>query len=245
MHNFDFLRDYERHKKTAAVMGVLLLVGAAILGRETKKAVLTGTEGKAQKAEEKFTVVVDAGHGGFDPGKIGIGNVMEKDINLNIARYVAFYLESFGVEVVMTRNTDEGLYQPEDTNKKVQDMKNRVSLIEETKPDACVSIHQNSYPEESIKGAQVFYYETSSPGAMLAQCIQSQLIDKADPSNKREIKPNKSYYMLKKTGSTIVIVECGFLSNPAEAKLLCSEQYSQRVAWAISKGVMQYLFSAY
>lgn len=245
MQNFDFLKDCDRHRKAAAAMGLLLLVGAAILGRETKRAVLTATEGKAQTAGNLFTVVVDAGHGGFDPGKIGLGNVMEKDVNLNIARYVTYYLESFGVEVVMTRNADEGLYKPEDTNKKVQDMKNRVSLIEQTKPDACVSIHQNSYPEESIKGAQVFYYETSIQGETLAQCIQSQLIDKADPSNKREIKPNKSYYMLKKTGSTIVIVECGFLSNPVEAKLLCSEEYSQRVAWAISKGVMQYLFSTY
>lgn len=143
--------------------------------------------------------------------------------------------------VVMTRDTAEGLYDAEASNKKVQDMKRRIERIEEVKPAVTVSIHQNSYPEEAIHGAQVFYYDGSTQGQKLAQAIQTQLVEKVDPENKRQIKANDSYYLLKKTQVPIVIVECGFLSNAAEAQKLSTEEYQDRVAWAIYMGIMQYL----
>lgn len=143
--------------------------------------------------------------------------------------------------VVMTRDTAEGLYDAEASNKKVQDMKRRIERIEEVKPAVTVSIHQNSYPEEAIHGAQVFYYDGSTQGQKLAQAIQTQLVEKVDPENKRQIKANDSYYLLKKTRVPIVIVECGFLSNAAEARKLSTEEYQDRVAWAIYMGIMQYL----
>ncbi len=157
--------------------------------------------------EEQRRVVIDAGHGGDDPGKIGINQVLEKDVNLSIARKVQQYLEAQDVQVVLTREDENGLYDSDASNKKVQDMKRRVALIEEINPAITVSIHQNSYPEEYVHGAQVFYYDGSRDGQLLAQLLQKQLVEKLDPENRRQIKANDSYYLLKKTDIPIVIVE--------------------------------------
>ena len=124
---------------------------------------------------------------------------------------------------------------------KAQDLQNRIAMIKEYAPVLSVSIHQNSYPEEYVHGAQVFYYNGSSGGEQLAGLIQTQLVQDLDPENHRQIKPNDSYYLLKKTKGTIVIVECGFLSNAAEAGKLCDEAYQDRVAWSIHKGILQYI----
>ena len=200
------------------------------------------TMGKAALREkERFVVVVDAGHGGFDPGKVGINGTEEKDINLAIAKKVAMYLESGDVEVVMTREDGGGLYDEGSSNKKVQDMKRRIEIIESAEADVAVSIHQNSYPEEYVHGAQVFYYTDSLEGQNLAGLIQKQLVENADPDNKRQIKSNDSYYILKKTGVPIVIVECGFLSNYEEAEKLNRKEYQDRIAFSIYMGIMQYL----
>lgn len=230
-------KSFENKLPVAAVI-CLLLVSAVYMHRET----VFYTAGDNLKVEkDRQCVVIDAGHGGIDPGKVGINGVNEKDINLQIAMLVKKYLEAAGVDVVMTRETDEGLNDPNASNKKVQDMKRRIALIDETAPDVTVSIHQNSYPEEYVHGAQVFYYDNSTQGRKLAESIQSQLVEKADPENTRQIKANDSYYLLKKTGIPIVIVECGFLSNSAEAEKLCSGEYQDRVAWAIHMGILRYL----
>ena len=150
-------------------------------------------------------------------------------------------MEANDVRVVLTRDSDEGLYDEGVSNKKVQDMKRRIELIDETNPDVTVSIHQNSYPEEYVHGAQVFFYTDSREGEALAGAIQKQLVEKVDQENKRQIKANDSYYLLKKTGIPIVIVECGFLSNSGEAEKLCDNDYQEYVAWAIHMGIMQYL----
>lgn len=215
----------------------LLAISLAYMGQEA--AFYTG--GQNVNVGEEKCVVLDAGHGGQDPGKIGINGVFEKDINLIIAQRVKVYLEMAGVEVIMTRETDDGLDDPNAPNKKVQDMKRRIALIDEVSPQVTVSIHQNSYPEEYVHGAQVFYYNGSEQGQKLAEYIQSQMVEKADPSNRRGIKANDSYYLLKKTGIPIVIVECGFLSNSEEADRLNTSEYQDRLAWAIHMGILQYL----
>ena len=120
-------------------------------------------------------------------------------------------------------------------------MKRRIEIIEKTDPVLTVSIHQNSYPEEYVHGAQVFYYTGSMGSETLASGIQDQLVRGLDPENHRKVKANDSYYLLKKTKGTIVIVECGFLSNAAEAEKLCNETYQDRVAWSIHKGILQYI----
>ncbi|MDE6950444.1 MAG: N-acetylmuramoyl-L-alanine amidase [Lachnospiraceae bacterium] len=196
------------------------------------------TDGK-----DRPLVVIDAGHGGIDPGKVGINQALEKDINLAVAKKLKRYLELSGVEVLMTREGEDGLYRPEDSNKKVQDMKNRVAFIDSAGADLAVSIHQNSYSEEYVRGAQVFYYATSLQGKAMAQVMQETLAETLDKENHREAKANDSYYLLKKTQTPIIIAECGFLSNRAEAELLLEETYQDRVAWAIHLGILRYMAS--
>ena len=119
-------------------------------------------------------------------------------------------------------------------------MKRRIEIIEEADPILVVSIHQNSYSEEYVKGGQVFYYGTSEVSKDLAETIQKQL-KQLDPENKREAKANTSYYLLKKTSRPIVIVECGFLSNAAEADKLSDPLYEERLAFRIFMGIVQHI----
>ncbi len=229
-------RDSKQSFAAAGVF-ILLVMGIVFFTQPVRE-----TVGNAMQQElEGPCVVIDAGHGGDDPGKIGINGAKEKDVNLSIARRVKAYLEKEDIRVIMTRETEDGLYDADASHKKVQDMKRRIAIIEETAPDLTVSIHQNSYPEEYVHGAQVFYYEGSVEGQELADKIQKRLIEGADPGNKRQIKANSSYYLLKKTKIPIVIVECGFLSNRTEAEALCSDEYQDCIAWEITLGILQYL----
>ena len=186
-------------------------------------------------------IVLDSGHGGEDPGKIGVNQAKEKDVNLKIAKKTKERLEKKGWKVVMTREKDVMLGDPAAGNKKIHDMKARVERINKTMPQAAVSIHQNSYGEEYVNGAQVFYYNGSVKSKELAEMIQNRMIQYLDPENHRQAKANDSYYLLKKTGKPIVIVECGFLSNSAEAEKLCDNYYQEKVAWNIHMSIMQYL----
>ena len=220
------------------IMSVALILCAFLLaGRGWEMALGERvTEGTDRKV-----VVVDAGHGGRDPGKVGVDGCLEKDLNLEIAKKVQAILEQQDIKVIMIRDTDKGLYEEQTSNKKVQDMKNRCALINETEPDCVVSIHQNSYHEEYVSGAQVFYYSSSAEGKALAEALQSELISYADPENHRQAKANDSYYLLKKTEAPIAIVECGFLSNWEEAAKLQDDGYQSRIAWAVSMGILTYL----
>ena len=115
-------------------------------------------------------------------------------------------------------------------------MKKRVEMINEIKPQMVVSVHQNSYTSEQIKGAQVFYYQTSEESRKIAEILQ-EAIRIVDKSNERQAKGNDSYYLLKKTKVPTVIVECGFLSNWEEAGKLSNETYQEEMAQAIANGI--------
>ena len=220
------------------VMVGILMVSMFVVAREGAVYV-TSTQVEEKK---NICVVIDAGHGGADPGKVGINDQLEKDINLEIAQMLKQFLQAEGITVVMTREGDGGLYDENASNKKVQDMKRRLAIIEEADPVLVVSIHQNSYHEEYVKGAQVFYYETSQNSKQLAEIIQEQLRS-LDSDNKREAKGNDSYFLLKKTSKPIVIVECGFLSNREEAAELSTPLYQEKMAWNIHMGIMKYLYN--
>lgn len=229
--------DLEK-RKLELLMSVVLILCAWIFAEKGWERV---SADRVETGSGKWTVVIDAGHGGNDPGKIGVDNSLEKDLNLIIAGKVQKLLEQQDVEVIMTRESDAGLYDEQSSNKKVQDMKNRCALINETQPDCVVSIHQNSYHEEYVNGAQVFYYGTSEEGKKLAEILQNKLVSHVDPENHRQAKANESYYLLKKTEVPIVIVECGFLSNWEEAKKLQEDSYQNQIAWAVSMGILSYL----
>lgn len=225
-----------KRKTIEILMTVILLMSALVIGQQGSVAVTN-----MKSAKQKPVVVIDAGHGGNDPGKVGINNALEKDINLSIAILLKKMLEAEDIEVIMTRETDKGLYDENARNKKVQDMKRRCEIISKANSVVTVSIHQNSYHEEYVNGAQVFYFQHSDNAKKLAEIIQKQLQTHVQPNNKRSAKNNASYYLLKKTDATAVIVECGFLSNYEEASKLVDENYQQKLAWAIHLGILQYI----
>lgn len=172
---------------------------------------------------------------------MSVDGSLEKDINLQIALKLQKFLQMQDVDVILTRDSDMGLYDENASNKKVQDMKNRVAIIEKNQPVLTVSIHQNSYHEEYVHGAQVFYYTGSEKSKELAERIQQVMALQLDKDNARQAKANDSYYLLKKTSTPTVIVECGFLSNYEEAQKLSSELYQEKVAWAVHLAIMQWL----
>lgn len=231
----------QKKKAVELCMAIVILLAAGVLGRQGARLVHTSAAGASKTG---CRVVIDVGHGGIDSGKVSATGILEKDVNLVIAKKLGALLEQADVEVIYTRERDQGLYQDSDSNKKVADLRNRCALIERVQPDCTVSIHQNSYSSEEVRGAQVFYYGQSQAGAALAEAIQQSLILRADPDNHRSSKANDSYYLLRRTVSPTVIVECGFLSCPQEAQQLISDGYQNRLAWAIHMGVLQFLNNA-
>ena len=235
-------------KKAELLILLLLLAGLLVfgksLGKQVSSSAVIAEQTDGQKAEKKVTrrgegktVVLDPGHGGNDPGKVGANSVKEKDVNLQIAMKTKKLLENEGVRVIMTRDKDQDLAGDSDHNRKVQDMKARVKLINDAMPALTVSIHQNSYQDPSVKGAQVFYYSHSKEAERAAEILKQALLT-VEESGTREKKAADSYYLLKKTEVPVVIVECGFLSNPEEAKRLADSAYQKELAKAVAKGIL-------
>lgn len=222
-----------RNRGWKLLMAVLMIAAIYITFRYK----VLPSSGPAQNGR---VIVIDPGHGGVDPGKIGINDALEKEINLKISLYLKEELEKEGYIVVLTREEDAGLYAETDANKKMADMKARCKIIADSGADIVVSIHQNSFSTESVHGAQMFYYRHSTEGKRLAEILQNAFREYVDGDNNRAAKSNDNYYMLLHTPCPTVIAECGFLSNAAEAELLCSEEYQRSIAQGICMGIMEY-----
>jgi len=179
-------------------------------------------------------IVLDAGHGGWDPGMVS-GKVEEKDINLCITKKLQVFLEQGGATVIVTRLDDVGL-----ANKKSGDMQARRLVANTSHADIFISIHQNSFNSSSVKGFQAFYYNESDNSKKLATSIQGRLKEFVNPGNKLESRANKNYYVLKQTEMPAVLVECGFLTNPGERSMLTNDEYQEKIAWGIYLGVVDY-----
>ncbi len=230
-----------RNMKEKAIT-LLLIAGILFLSREYFDRVEQETAAYTMGMGRNLPIVVlDAGHGEKDPGKVGVNESLEKDINLNIAKRLKSLLEQNDVLVVMTREEDKDLASENASNRKNEDLRARVKLLQETEPVLMVSIHQNSYPEPDVDGAQVFYYAASEEGKRLGNMVQECLKRELQDGNHRVAKANKEYYLLKKSVCPAVIVECGFLSNPQEAALLSTEDYQEKMAFAIHLGVLEYI----
>lgn len=177
-----------------------------------------------------IVIVIDAGHGGKDQGAM-VEDVKEAQLNLIIAKKLQEKLSEAGSLVIMTRSDDTDLADPQTVNRKREDMKKRVEMINDEKVDFFISIHMNTYPSSDVSGAQVFYQDTSN---ILAQCIQNEL----NPT--RTIK-QADYYLLRETRPIGVLVECGFISNYQEKEKLKTESYQQEIADKIQSGLYDYL----
>lgn len=222
------------------IMGLVLLGIVTLISWQAGTLVAVQSQG-AKANREQPVVVIDAGHGGNDPGKVGIDGQLEKDINLKIAKRLKAYLEASDVKVVLTRDRDVGLHGSGGSYKKMADMRKRCDIIKEAAPDLVVSIHQNSYHEEYVSGGQVFYYKNSQKGKLLAELLQKRFDYVIGDANRRMAKSNDNYYLLLHVKEPIVIVECGFLSNQKEAAQLEQEDYQDKLAWTIHMGIMEYL----
>ena len=179
-------------------------------------------------------VVIDAGHGGWDPGMVH-GKVEEKDINLSIAKKLQTFLEQGGATVIITRLDDSAL-----GTKKTSDMHARRTIANTSKADIFVSIHQNSYNSASVRGFQAFYFNESDNSKKLAACIQHRLKEFVNPGNKLGSRANKNYYVLKQTEMPAVLVECGFLTNYNDRTKLTTDEYQEKIAWGIYLGIVDY-----
>lgn len=193
-------------------------------------------------------ILLDAGHGGIDPGATNEDkSILEKDINLQITLKLRELLESSGCLVLLTREEDTSLYEEEagkTTRQKYnENLKNRKKMIEESGVDAFVSIHLNKFEQSKYYGAQTFYPEGQNDSKLLSQFIQDELKRVVDKTNQRKIKPSKDIYLLKENKIPSVLIECGFLSNEKESKLLNDEKYQEKVAWAIYAGMQKYFGS--
>ena len=218
-------------------MSGLLLVCFLLLSRQAAQ--VSGT--MKEQENRKEIIAVDPGHGGADPGMVGLNGLEEKEINLKIACKLERVLTDKGYQVVMTRKKDQGLYDASAPNKKSQDMQRRIAFLENASPVLTVSIHQNSYQDEAVCGPQVFYYKDSLEGANLAKCIQEELNNRLQVEKPRTEKANSTYYLLKRSEGVLNIVETGFLTNKKEAELLRTKEYQKKCAEAICNGILKFL----
>ena len=194
-------------------------------------------------AGQGMKIVVGAGHGGIDGGVTGITTgVKESHLNLKIALKLKEVLSDMGFEVTLTRKTEGGLYGTPSSGFKRRDMEKRKEIIERAKPSLIVSVHQNRYPAQSVRGGQVFYRVDDKDSELLGLAVQEQM---NALYAKQGVKARKAvageYYMLSCYDAPSMIVECGFLSSPLDEKLLLEESFQRQIASRVATGVLTYL----
>jgi len=191
------------------------------------------------------TVVLDAGHGYPDEGAESANGVSEASINLVITKKVQTLLEQSGSNVILTRSDENGIYDLSASTireKKVSDIKNRVKIGNESSADAFVSIHLNKIPQSQYYGWQAFFKANNEKSEELAKSLQEELNASIQKENKREALKITGKYIIEHVEIPIAIIECGFLSNPQEAKLLQQDEYQNKIAWGIYNGIMDYFY---
>ena len=189
-----------------------------------------------------FTVVLDAGHGGEDGGACSADGIVEKDLNLALTLHLGEMLQANGIRVVYTRKEDTLLYDKNadyQGRKKMLDMAERLRITQEAGECIFVSIHMNTHPLTSCKGLQVWYSENNTESIGLAQRIQAN-VKALQPQNTRLVKPsNGTIYLLRQLECPAVLVECGFLSNPEEARQLNDEAYRAQLALVLFASIVE------
>lgn len=208
-------------------------------------AVVTGNAAAAVStaANSLPEILLDAGHGGYDGGCVGINGEIEKGINLKITKALYYMCDVFGFNTRATRLKDkalddeakDGVYE-----QKKSDIQNRLEFFQSSKNAVCISIHQNKFTDSEYWGAQMFYSGKNAENEKLAQILQETITGALQPDNTREIKRDDEMYVLK-TELPAVMVECGFLSNPDEANKLSDSTYQKQMALSVFVGVNKYI----
>lgn len=220
---------------------VFLVLIFSVVALTTQKAIKTN----ATVSSVKPVIIIDAGHGGEDGGTQSADGVLEKDINLAISQKIKKILTRYGFDTVMIRDSDRMIYDEDSStvrSKKSSDLHNRMNVMKAHPGSVFLSIHQNHFSESKYRGAQVFYCKSQTGSAELAESIQKSIVSVLQKDNTRQIKPcTSSVYLIHDAVTTAVMVECGFLSNKAEAEKLADNTYQYEMALAISKGLVNYL----
>ena len=235
------MRKYIKHI-IFSIIALLLIIVSIFEIKDVSKDVM-----KYMPVTNK-TIILDAGHGGIDPGALTKDkNTAEKDVNLIIALKIRELLEASGALVILTREEDVSLYE-ESGNKTIrqkynENLKNRKKIIQESNADMFVSIHLNAFEQSKYYGAQTFYPKGKEDSIGLSKYIQGELKRVVDKTNNREVKARDDIYLLKENEIPSVLIECGFLSNEKEAKLLVDKKYQEKLAWSIYVGIQKYFSS--
>lgn len=182
------------------------------------------------------TITIDIGHGGKDPGTV-VNNILEKDINLKIGKYLEKELIKKGANVILTRNGDYDLSSPNSYRRKKSDFDNRIKIINNSSASMYVSIHLNYLEQASYYGPQVFYNNITNNNKKIANNMQNILNKKLKTNRKVKLIPEDTY-MYSRLNVPGVLVECGFLSNYNEKIKLTSKEYQQKIAKYISEGIV-------
>lgn len=224
--SFKFLLTVKLRTILIGILCVVLVISSFFIAKSIKFALVSKLNG--------YTIVLDAGHGGIDGGVVGAHGTVESDINLKITKILRHYLQEKGYKVVLTRKSTDGLYEIGAKSKKLSDMQKRKEIINQTAPNLVISIHQNSYPLKSVKGAQVFYCDNNENSEVIAKGVQSALNEFCSQDKKAKI---ADYYVLQCSPYPSILIECGFLSNAQDENNLNVSSFRESLAKLISTSV--------
>lgn len=223
------------------IMFYLVTVGTALLGVHIGNRAVTVLS-EALSEADSVRIVIDAGHGGIDGGATSCTGKLESAYNLEIATRLDDLFHFLGYDTHMIRTEDISVYTKGETiaQKKISDLKERVRIVSEYDNTLLVSIHQNIFPESQYSGAQVFYPATDG-SKKLAESLQKNFVQTLNPGSRRQAKKSSGIYLMEHIQCPGILIECGFLSNPGEARLLETAEYQQKVCCVIASAVSTYL----
>lgn len=242
------MRVYYTHtKKAAATLVIICSTALLLISVVFASAYEINQAFKNTAAKESNTVIIDPGHGEPDGGAVGVDGVIEKNINLSVSWKLKDLFLAAGYSVIMTREDDNAIYDEGSKTirqKKISDLHNRLAIIKSHPEAAFISIHQNISKSSKSSGSELLYSPNNEGSKKLAQLIQNSITNMLQPQNTRVIFPaQKKLYILGHVESPAVIVECGFLSNPVECKLLQNDSYQNKMAFAIYCGALEFYAS--
>ncbi len=229
-------------KKRIMIVASVIMVALFVFAIQTNTKNTNVVQTVALPVSNKV-IVLDAGHGKPDEGAQSSTGTTEAETNLKIALKVQSLLEQSGATVILTRSDDEAIYDLDSKTlkqKKISDIHNRVKIGNEAQADIFVSIHLNKIPQEQYWGWQCFYKEGNEQSIKLAKSLQENLNESIQKENKRVAMKLENVYIMKHVEIPISIVECGFLSNKEEEKLLLEDSYQDKLAWGIYNGIIDY-----
>lgn len=188
------------------------------------------------------TIVLDAGHGGSDLG-CEYGGVNESELNLDVVYKIKEKLDLLGIQVILTRSDENDLASQDAVNRKSEDLKNRIDIINQDQVDLYISVHMNAYANSSAKGSQIFYYSENIESEIFAKSIDDCIKEVSEST--LEIQQGDVYYILNKASKVGILLECAFLSNDIDRNKILDESYRQDFANEVVKGIINYLKEKY